>query len=114
MQATRDREKIPERAIDCEAHQGINSFARWARENLRPALRSSPLRTWDDVHDVCGRLGVVARPHGNGLVFEDATRAPRTLWKEYEQTPHPGTITAQESSSRRSPNSRPLRMRESQ
>ena len=74
---TRDREKIPERAIDCEAHQGINSFAGWARENLRPALRSSELRTWDDVHDVCGRLGVVARPHGNGLVFEDATRAVR-------------------------------------
>ena len=74
---TRDREKIPERAIDCEAHQGIHSFARWARENLRPALRSSELRTWDDVHDVCGRLGVVARPHGNGLVFEDATRAVR-------------------------------------
>ncbi|MGB5810338.1 MAG: TraI/MobA(P) family conjugative relaxase [Polyangiales bacterium] len=74
---TRDRQKIPKRAIDCEAHQGINSFARWVRENLRPALRSSELRTWDDVHDVCGRLGVVARPHGNGLVFEDATRAVR-------------------------------------
>ncbi|HET6414976.1 MAG TPA: relaxase/mobilization nuclease domain-containing protein, partial [Polyangiales bacterium] len=59
---TRDREKIPERAIDCEAHQGIHSFARWARENLRPALRSSELRTWDDVHDVYSRLGVVARP----------------------------------------------------
>ncbi|MGB8330032.1 MAG: TraI/MobA(P) family conjugative relaxase, partial [Polyangiales bacterium] len=74
---TRDREKIPERAIDCEAHQGINSFARWARRKLRPALRSSELRTWDDVHDVCSRLGVVARPRGNGLVFEDATRAVR-------------------------------------
>ena len=74
---TRDRDKIPQRAIDCEAHQGINSFARWARENLRPALRSTALRSWDDVHDVCGRLGVVARPHGNGLVFEDATRGVR-------------------------------------
>ena len=74
---TRDRIKILERAIDCEAHQGINSFARWARENLRPALRSAELRAWDDVHDVCGRFGVVARPHGNGLVFEDTTRAVR-------------------------------------
>jgi len=74
---TRERERIPQRVIDCEAHQGIHSFARWAREKLRPALRSSELRTWDDVHDVCGRLGVVARPHGNGLVFEDATRAVR-------------------------------------
>ena len=74
---TRDREKIPERAIDCEAHQGIRSFARWARENLRPAIRATELRSWDDVHEACGRLGVVIRRHGNGLVFEDATRDVR-------------------------------------
>ena len=74
---TRDREKIPERAIDCEAHQGINSFARWARENLRPAIRATELRRWDDVHEACGRLGVVIRPHGNGLVFEDVVRGVR-------------------------------------
>ena len=36
---TRDREKVPQRAADCEAHHGIDSFARWAREKLRPALR---------------------------------------------------------------------------
>ncbi|NNE18235.1 MAG: relaxase/mobilization nuclease domain-containing protein [Myxococcales bacterium] len=74
---TRDREKIPERAIDCEAHQGINSFARWARENLRPAIRATELRRWDDVHEACSRLGVVIRPHGNGLVFEDVARGVR-------------------------------------
>jgi hypothetical protein len=74
---TRDREKIPERAIDCEAHQGIHSFARWARENLLPVLRSAELRRWDDVHEACGRLGVVIRPHGNGLVFEDVARGVR-------------------------------------
>ena len=74
---TREREKIPERAIDCEAHQGINSFARWAREKLRPALRATELQSWDDVHDFCGRLGVVARQHGNGLVFEDVARGVR-------------------------------------
>ena len=74
---TRDREKLPERAADCEAHQGIDSFARWAREKLRPALLATELRSWDDVHDVCGRLGVVIRPHGNGLVFEDAGRGVR-------------------------------------
>ena len=71
---TRDLEKIPERAIDCEAHQGIKSFARWAGENLRPAFRATELRSWDDVHDVCGRFGVVIRPRGNGLVFEDVAR----------------------------------------
>ena len=74
---TRDREKIPERAIDCEAHQGIHSFARWARENLRPALQRSELRSWDDLHEACGRLGVVIRPHGNGLVVEDVVRGVR-------------------------------------
>ena len=74
---TRDRVKTPERAIDCEAHQGIHSFARWARENLRPALRRSELRRWDDVHEACGRLGIVIRLHGNGLVFEDVVRGVR-------------------------------------
>jgi isopentenyldiphosphate isomerase len=29
------------------------------------------VRSWDDVHHVCASLGVVLRPHGNGLVFED-------------------------------------------
>jgi hypothetical protein len=73
----RDREKIPERAIDCEAHHGIDSFARWAREYLRPALRRNELRRWDDVHEVCGHLGIVIRLRGNGLVFEDVTRGVR-------------------------------------
>jgi len=74
---TRDREKVPHRAADCEAHHGIDSFARWAREKLRPALRATELRSWDDVHDVCSRLGVVIRAHGNGLVFEDVDRGLR-------------------------------------
>jgi hypothetical protein len=73
----REREKLPRRAADCEAHQGIDSFARWARKTLAPALRATPLRTWDEVHDVCGRFGVVLRLHGNGLVFEDAERGVR-------------------------------------
>ena len=29
------------------------------------------------MHDLCGRLGVVIRPHGNGLVFEDVNRGIR-------------------------------------
>jgi hypothetical protein len=74
---TRERERVPQRAADCEAHHGVESFARWAREKLRPALRTTALRGWDDVHDVCGRLGVVIRPHGNGLVFEDVDRGVR-------------------------------------
>jgi len=73
----REREKLPERAADCEAHQGIDSFARWARKTLAPALRATELRSWDDVHNACGRFGVVLRLHGNGLVFEDAERGVR-------------------------------------
>ena len=74
---TRDREWVPQRAADCEAHHGVESFARWALEKLRPALRTTELRSWDDVHDACSRFGVVIRAHGNGLVFEDVERGVR-------------------------------------
>jgi len=73
----RERENVPQRAADCEAHHGIESFARWAREKLRPALRATELRSWNDMHEVCGRFGVVIRPHGNGLVFEEVDRGVR-------------------------------------
>jgi len=73
----RDREKVPQRAADHEAHHGIDSFARWARKELGPALRAVQVRSWDDVHDVCASLGVVLRPHGNGLVFEDVEQGVR-------------------------------------
>jgi hypothetical protein len=76
----REREKLSQRAADCEAHQGIDSFARWTRKTLAPALRATPLQSWDEVHNVCGRFGVVLRLHGNGLVFEDA-RHLCTSWK---------------------------------
>jgi len=74
---TREQEKLPGRAADCEARQGIDSFARWARKTLAPALRATELRSWDDVHEICRRFGVVVRLHGNGLVFEDAERGVR-------------------------------------
>jgi hypothetical protein len=73
----REQDKLPRRAADCEAHQGVDSFARWARQTLAPVLRSTELRSWDDMHDACGRVGVVLRLHGNGLVFEDAERGVR-------------------------------------
>jgi hypothetical protein len=73
----RDREKVPQRALDCEAHHGIESFARWARKRLAPALQAGELRSWDELHQVCAHLGVVLRPHGNGLVFEDVERGVR-------------------------------------
>ena len=73
----RDRERVPERAADCEAHQGIDSFARWARKKLGPALQAGGLRSWDELHQVCARLGVVLRLHGNGLVFEGVEQGLR-------------------------------------
>ena len=73
----RDREKVPQRAADHEAHHGIDSFARWTRKKLGPALQARELRSWDDLHEVCASLGVVLRPHGNGLVFEDVERGVR-------------------------------------
>jgi len=73
----RDRERVPQRAADHEAHQGIDSFARWARKRLGPALQAGELRSWGDLHEVCASLGVVLRPHGNGLVFEDAEQGMR-------------------------------------
>jgi hypothetical protein len=71
---TRERDDLPQRAADYEAQQGVESFARWARKTLAPALRAAELRSWEDVHYACGRLGVVLRAHGNGLVFEDTER----------------------------------------
>jgi hypothetical protein len=73
----RDREKVPQRAADYEAQQGVESFARWARKTLAPALRAVEIGTWDDVHNVCDRFDVVVRLHGNGLVFEDAEQGIR-------------------------------------
>ena len=46
---------------------------------LGPALRAVQVRSWDDVHDVCASLGVVLRPHGNGLVFEDVEQRVRVM-----------------------------------
>ena len=73
----RERERVPQRAADCEAHHGVDSFARWAREKLRPVLQTTELRSWDEVHAICGRYGVAIRPHSNGLVFENADRGVR-------------------------------------
>ena len=73
----RDREKVPKRAADHEAHHRIDSIARWTRKKLGPALQARELRSWDDLHEVCASIGVVLRPHGNGLVFEDVERGVR-------------------------------------
>jgi hypothetical protein len=69
----RDREKVPQRAADHEAHHGIDSFARWTRKKLGPALQARELRSWDDLHEVCASLGVIRRPRA-----QQATALPTT------------------------------------
>jgi hypothetical protein len=68
---------LPQRAADYEAQQGVESFARWARNTLAPALRATEMHGWDDMHRTCSRFGVVLRLNGNGLVFEDMERGIR-------------------------------------
>ncbi|NND28113.1 MAG: relaxase/mobilization nuclease domain-containing protein [Myxococcales bacterium] len=74
---TRERDELPQPAADYEAQQGVESFARWARETLAPALRAAEIRNWDDVHRTCGRFGVKVRLHGNGLVFQEIEQSIR-------------------------------------
>ena len=73
----RERDDLPQRAADYEAQQGVDSFARWARKTLAPALREAEIQSWDELHRTCGRFGVTLRLHGNGLVFEDVERGIR-------------------------------------
>jgi len=73
----RERDELPQRAADYEAQQGVDSFARWARETLAPALRTTEIHSWDELHRTCSRFGVILRLHGNGLVFEDVERGNR-------------------------------------
>ena len=73
----RERDELPQRAADYEAQQGVDSFARWARETLAPALRTTEIHSWDELHRTCSRFGVILRLHGNGLVFENVERGIR-------------------------------------
>ena len=56
---TRAQQKVPVRVADYEAQQGVDSFARWARERLAPVIRGTEPRSWEDVHHACSRVGVV-------------------------------------------------------
>jgi len=73
----RERDDLPQRVRDYEAKQGVQSFARWARDTLAPAVRVTEIRSWSELHQTCGRFGVILRLHGNGLVFEDVERGIR-------------------------------------
>jgi hypothetical protein len=70
---TRDRSRS-HRARDFEAHQGLESFSRWARRAIGDATELDRIESWAVLHDELKRFGVRLVPRGNGLAVVDATR----------------------------------------
>ena len=62
------------RARDFEAHQGLESFSRWARRAIGEATELDRLGSWPALHEELKRFGVRLVPRGNGLAIVDATR----------------------------------------
>ncbi|MDH3625902.1 MAG: relaxase/mobilization nuclease domain-containing protein [Myxococcales bacterium] len=72
-----DRSRVREqshRARDFEAHQSVESFARWARRTIGGAAELDRIGSWPALHEELGRFGVRLVPRGNGLAIVDATR----------------------------------------
>jgi hypothetical protein len=62
------------KARDFEAHQGLESFSRWARRSIGDATELDRLRSWEALHEELTRFGVRLVRRGNGLAIVDATR----------------------------------------
>ena len=62
------------KARDFEAHQGLESFSRWARRSIGDATELDRLRSWEALHEELTRFGVRLVRRGNGLALVDATR----------------------------------------
>ncbi len=69
-----EAERISTQAQDLEAHQGVESFQRWAKgeplERLQAAL-DRPGATWASVHRALSEYGVELAPRAAGLVLRD-------------------------------------------
>ena len=61
-------------ARDFEAHQGIESFSRWARRSIGGAKELDRIASWEALHKELKVFGVRLVPRGNGLAIVDATR----------------------------------------
>ncbi|MGB5682772.1 MAG: TraI/MobA(P) family conjugative relaxase [Polyangiales bacterium] len=61
-------------ARDFEAHQGIESFSRWARRSIGGAKELDRIASWEALHKELEVFGVRLVPRGNGLAIVDATR----------------------------------------
>ena len=62
------------RARDFEAHQGVESFSRWARRTIGDATGHDRIGSWPALHDELARFGVRLVRRGNGLAVVHATR----------------------------------------
>ena len=62
------------RARDFEAHQGVESFSRWARRTIGDATGHERIGSWPALHGELARFGVRLVRRGNGLAVVHATR----------------------------------------
>jgi hypothetical protein len=62
------------RARDFEAHQGLESFSRWARRTIADAIELDRIASWPALHKELKRFGVRLVPRGNGFSIVDASR----------------------------------------
>ena len=72
-----DRTRGPSRSHksrDFEAHQGLQSFSRWAGRTIGVA-ELDRIESWPVLHEELKRFGVRLVPRGNGLAIVDTTRA---------------------------------------
>jgi hypothetical protein len=63
------------KARDFEAHQGLESFSRWAQRRIGETIELGGIWSWEALHEELKRFGVRLVRHGNGLAIVDATRS---------------------------------------
>ena len=56
------------RADDMEHHSGIESLLSWIKRECIEEIKQ--VRTWDEMHEVLGKNGLIIKEQGNGLVFQ--------------------------------------------
>ncbi|MDH3844462.1 MAG: relaxase/mobilization nuclease domain-containing protein [Myxococcales bacterium] len=72
-----DRTRSPSQshgARNFEAHQGLESFSRWARRSIGDAMELDHIPSWAALHEELKCFGVRLVRRGNGLAIVDATR----------------------------------------
>lgn len=69
-----DAERISAKAGDYEAHQGLDSFQRWAQgepSQRAQAALERPEASWASLHQALGAYNLAVRPRGAGFVIVD-------------------------------------------